>query len=63
MVKYYFGELYTEQFLCSHNSHHIPNKGEFIFYNNELYKVVYTLYDIDRDEICAFVRMTVEEDY
>lgn len=64
MIKYYLGKWGSEQFLCSDDSFPTPpKKGDFIFYNTEPYKVMYTMYDIDHEEICVFVRMAVEEDY
>ena len=63
MIKYYLGKWGIEQFLWSSDSFSAPSKGDFVFYENELYKVLYVMYDIDHDEISVFVRMTVEEDY
>ena len=63
MIKYYLGKWGSEQCLCSSDSFPAPSKGDFIFYETETYKVMYTLHDIDHDETCVFVRVAVEEDY
>lgn len=40
-----------------------PRKGDFIFYNETTYKVLYCMNDVDNDEYNIFVRQAVEEDY
>lgn len=40
-----------------------PIKGSFIFYENEIYKVMYCVTDVHNDEYAVFVRKAVEEDY
>lgn len=40
-----------------------PRKGDFIFYNTEVYKVLYCMNDADNDEYGIFVRKAVEEDF
>jgi hypothetical protein len=37
----------------------IPNKGDFIYYENEVYKVLY----VQDGEYTIFVRRAVEEDF
>ncbi len=41
----------------------IPQKGDFIFYNDEMYKVLYNMLDVDNGEYSIFVRRAVEEDF
>lgn len=40
-----------------------PRKGDFIFYNETTYKVLYCMNDVDNDEYAVFVRKAVEEDF
>lgn len=41
----------------------LPQKGDFIFYDNESYKIMYCMLDIDDGEYSIFVRRAVEEDF
>lgn len=41
----------------------IPQKGDFIFYDGEPYKVMYCMIDVDNGEYSVFVRRAVEEDF
>ena len=41
----------------------IPQKGDFIFYNDEMYKVLYNMLDVDNGKYSIFVRRAVEEDF
>ncbi len=41
----------------------IPQKGDFIFYDDEMYKVLYNMLDVDNGEYSVFVRRAVEEDF
>lgn len=41
----------------------IPRKGDFIFYNDEMYKVLYNMLDVDNGGYSVFVRRAVEEDF
>ena len=40
-----------------------PCKGDFIFYEDETYKVMYIMLDYDNNEYLVFVRKTTEEDF
>ena len=40
-----------------------PCKGDFIFYEDETYKVMYIMLDYDNLEYLVFVRKTTEEDF
>lgn len=40
-----------------------PRKSDFIFYHDEMYKILYCMLDADNDEYSVFVRKAVEEDY
>lgn len=41
----------------------IPNKGDFIYYENEAYKVLYSMLNVQDGEYTIFVRRAVEEDF
>lgn len=41
----------------------IPNKGDFIFYNDETYKVLYNMLNVQDGEYTIFVRRATEEDF
>lgn len=41
----------------------IPCKGDFIFYGENVYKVLYGMVDVHNDEYSIFVRKAIEEDY
>lgn len=41
----------------------IPQKGDMVYYHDEVYKVLYHMLDISHGEDAIFVRMAVEEDY
>ena len=61
----YLGQFGNETRLCNlpYESDIIPQKGDFIFYNSETYKVIYCMLDVDDGEYNVFVRMAVEEDF
>ena len=63
-VKIYVGRFGGEKYLCDMSeTDYLPSKGDFIFYNCEVYKVLYVMYDMDDDVFNVFVRLAVEEDY
>lgn len=41
----------------------LPQKGDFIHYNGEVYKVMYAMVDVDNEEYAIFVRKAIEEDF
>ena len=61
----YLGRFGEEQRLCnlSPESDILPQKGDFIFYDSESYKVMYCMVDVDHGEYSVFVRVAVEEDF
>lgn len=61
----YLGQFGSEIRLCDlpPESDIIPQKGDFIFYGSEPYKVMYCMVDVDNDEYSIFVRRAVEEDF
>ena len=61
-IKVYRGKLGLEKKLCDIDTGIAPSKGDIIFYNDEFYKVMYCLFDIERDEYNVFVRLATEED-
>ena len=64
-IKIYEGRFGYEQYLFELDSdaEWLPIKDEFIFYNENVYKVLYIISDYDNNEIDIFVRMATEEDY
>ena len=63
-AKIYVGRFGGEKYLCDMSeTDYLPSKGDFIFYNCEVYKVLYVMYDMDDDVFNVFVRLAVEEDY
>lgn len=65
-VKIYEGKFGNEQLLFDdvYDSLSIaPQKGDFVFYKTEVYKVMYAMVDIDNEEYSIFVRKAIEEDY
>ena len=61
----YLDQFGSETRLCdlSPESDIIPQKGDFIFYDTEPYKVMYCMVDVDNGEYSVFVRRAVEEDF
>ena len=61
----YLGQFGSETRLCDlpPESDIIPQKGDFIFYKDETYKVMYVMLDYDNQEYLVFVRKTIEEDF
>lgn len=64
-VNVFEGGWGNEKLLFSDNGSLIimPHKGDFIFYNNEAYKVMYAMADADNEEYAIFVRKATEEDF
>lgn len=63
-VNYFLGKFYDEKFLFTdENPKNYPIKGDFIFFNNTVYKVMYLMIDYDNDKFNVFVRETIEEDF
>lgn len=63
-IKYYLGRFGEEEFLFEDlKPYSYPNNGDLIFFENEVYKAMYKLYDYDNDALCVFVRMTILEDF
>lgn len=63
MIKYYVGHFLKDQFLFKANEDKFPEKGEFIYYNGEVYTVMYTMINYDHNEFYAFIRPASEEEY
>lgn len=61
----YLGRFGEKQRLCNlpPESDILPQKGDFIFYDSESYKVMYCMVDVDHGEYSVFVRIAVEEDF
>lgn len=61
----YLGQFGSETLLYNPppESDIIPQKGDFIFYDGEPYKVMYCMVDVDNGEYSIFVRRAVEEDF
>lgn len=41
----------------------LPQKDDFIFYDEETYKVLYCMLDVQNGEYIIFVRRMIEEDF
>ena len=66
VIKVYEGRFGYESFLYEASGQIgdvCPTKGDFIFYENETYKVMYIMLDYDNNEYLVFVRKTTEEDF
>ena len=66
VIKVYEGRFGYESFLYETSGQVgdvYPCKGDFIFYKDETYKVMYTMLDCDNHEYLVFVRKTTEEDF
>lgn len=64
-IKVYKGRFGYENFLFNYDvdMEVIPSKGDFIFYEEEIYKVLYCMIDVDNNIYNVFVRATSEEDF
>lgn len=64
-VRVYLGRFGDEQLLfeVKNENPRIPQKDEFIYFEEEMYKVLYIMTDIDHNELVIFVRRAVEEDF
>ena len=63
-VKIYVGRFGEEKYLCDMSeTDYLPSKDDLIFYNCEVYKVLYVMHDVQDGECIVFVRLTVEEDF
>lgn len=68
-IKMYEGQFEYEEFLDNYvlsdgkEINIIPSKGDFIFYDNIMYKVLYKIIDIDNNECDVFVIRACDEDY
>ena len=66
VIKVYEGRFGHESFLykaLGKNGDACPCKGDFIFYKDETYKVMYIMLDYDNQNYLVFVRKTTEEDF
>ena len=65
-VRVYLGRFDDDEqplFEVKNKNSRIPQKDEFIYFEEEIYKVLYIMTDIDHNELAIFVRRAVEEDY
>ena len=64
-INCYLGRFGDEEKLFSIGNKYcrIPTKGEFIYFDDEMYKVLYTMTDVDNKEVAVFVREAIEEDF
>lgn len=64
-IRVYLGRFGEEQFLCdiSDDYPYGLSKGEFLFHEDNVYKVLYVMHDVQDGECIVFVRLTVEEDF
>lgn len=61
-IKIYEGRFGEESFLFNYHGD-LPNVGNFIFYNEQPYRVLYYMIDVDNFEYSVFVRKSIEEDF
>lgn len=63
--KVYEGRFGYEHFLYEINEEDdiVPDKGDFIFFDDEIYKVMYVMFDYDNGGYNIFARKTTEEDF
>lgn len=64
-VKFYVGKLGEERLLFSTSKEELIgfNKNDFVLYNNEVYKILYTMHDFYYEEYNVFMRVATEEDF
>lgn len=64
-VRFFLGRFGDERLLfeVKNENPRIPQKDEFIYFEDEMYKVLYIMTDIDHNELAIFVRHAIEEDY
>ena len=64
-VRIYLGRFGDERLLfkVENENPRIPLKDEFIYFEDEMYKVLYIITDVDNSELAIFVRHAIEEDY
>lgn len=64
-IRVYLGRFGDERLLfkVKNENPRIPQKDEFIYFEEEMYKVLYIMTDIDHNELVIFVRHAIEEDY
>ena len=62
--KVYLGRFGEEKYLFDMlDEWPVPNKNDFIFYCDVIYKVLYVMHDVQNNVVDVFVRMAIEEDY
>lgn len=64
-IRFYLGKFGNEclLFKVKNENPRIPQKDEFIYFEGEMYKVLYIMTDIDNNGLDVFVRYAIEEDY
>lgn len=63
-IQVYVGRFGEEKWLYRQiEPDYYPTKGDFIFYNETTYKVLYVMIDMDNYEYDVFIRETIEEDF
>lgn len=63
-IKYYLGRFSEESHLFDDVKYgFIPSNGDFVNYENEVYKIMYTMVDWDHETLLVFVRVAIEEDF
>lgn len=58
-------EKFLDNYVCTNGEeiNIIPSKGDFIFYDTTMYRVLYKIIDIDNNECDVFIKRACEEDY
>ena len=62
-VQYYLGRFTQEKHLFDKEQDFLPSKGDLVFFENEVYKVRYVLFDCQFNEYCVFLQSACEEEY
>lgn len=64
-TNFYVGKFGEERLLFSTSKEEFTNyhKNDFVLYNNEVYKILYTMHDFYYEEYNVFMRVAVEEDF
>ncbi len=65
-IKVYQGSFGYEQYLFDIDPTEytvLPQKGDFLNYQDIIYKVLYVMLDINYQEYVVFVRESIEEDF
>lgn len=64
ITRVYKGRFGEESHLFDWNNNEVVlSKGDFIFFEEQAYKVLYVMHDVDHNDLNVFVRLAIEEDF